>query len=77
MMNNLAQIAQLIRGRDPQQIVMDMVKNQKINDPNINQLITFAQSGDIDSLANLATTLFKQQGLDLNQELNSFISLMK
>lgn len=77
MMNNLAQIAQLIRGRDPQQIVMDMIKNQKINDPNINQLITFAQNGDMNSLANLATTLFKQQGLDLNQELNSFMSLMK
>lgn len=77
MMNNLAQIAQLIKGKDPQAIVMDMVKNQKINDPNISQLINFAQKGDNESLVNLATTLFKQQGLDLNQELNSFMSLMK
>lgn len=76
MMNNLKEIAQLVRGRDPQAIVMDMLKNQKINDPNINQLITFAQKGDNESLVNLATTLFKQQGLDLNQELNSFMSLM-
>lgn len=77
MMNNLAQIAQLVQGKDPQAVVMDMLKTQKINDPNINQLITFAQKGDNNSLVNLATTLFKQQGLDFNQEFNSFMSLMK
>lgn len=77
MMNNLAQIAQLVQGKDPQAVVMDMLKTQKINDPNINQLITFAQKGDNNSLVNLATTLFKQQGLDFNQEFNNFMSLMK
>lgn len=77
MMNNLTQIAQLMRGRDPQSIVMDMLKSQKITDPNISQLIQFAQSGDSNGLANLANTLFKQRGLDLNQELTSFMSLMK
>lgn len=77
MMNNLSQIAQLVRGRDPQSVVMDMVKNQKINDPNISQLIKYAQSGDTNNLVNLADTLFKQQGLDLNQEFQSFMSLMK
>lgn len=77
MMNNLSQIAQLVRGRDPQSVVMDMVKNQKINDPNISQLIRYAQSGDTNNLVNLADTLFKQQGLDLNQEFQSFMSLMK
>lgn len=77
MMNNLAQIAQLVRGRDPQSVVMDMVKNQKINDPNISQLIKYAQSGDTNNLVNLADALFKQQGLDLNQELNNFMSLIK
>ena len=60
MMNNLAQIAQLVRGRDPQSVVMDMIKNQKINDPNISQLIKYAQSGDTNNLVNLADALFKQ-----------------
>lgn len=77
MMNNLAQIAQLVKGKDPKAIVLDMMKNQKINNPNINQLIQFAQKGDNNSLVNLADTLFKQQGLDLNQELNNFMSLIK
>lgn len=77
MMNNLAQIAQLLRGRDPQAIVMDMLKQQKINDPNISRLIQLAQQGDNASLVNFADAFFKQRGLDLNQELNQFMSLMK
>ena len=77
MMNNLVQIAQLLKGKDPETIVMNMLKNQKINDPNISQLIQFAQKGDDESLLNLASTLFKQRGLDLNQELNQFMELIK
>lgn len=77
MMNNLAQIAQLLRGRDPQTIVMDMFKNQKITNPNISRLIQLAQNGDNITLVNFANELFRQKGLDLNQELESFMSLMK
>ena len=77
MMNNLAQIAQLLRGRDPQTIVMDMFKNQKITNPNISRLIQLAQKGDNTTLVNFANELFRQRGLDLNQELESFMSLMK
>lgn len=77
MMNNLAQIAQLLRGRDPQAIVMDMFKNQKITNPNVSRLIQLAQNGDNTTLVNFANELFRQKGLDLNQELNSFMSLMK
>lgn len=77
MMQNLAQIAQLMRGRDPEAVVMSMVQNSKINDPTITSLINFAQCGDANSVVNLATTLFAQQGLDLNQELSEFFNLMK
>lgn len=70
MTNNITQLAQLMKGKNPQTVVMDMVKNQQISDPNISQLITFAQKGDNTSLVNLAETLFKKQGLDLNQEFN-------
>lgn len=77
MMSNLAQIAQIMRGRDPQTVVMDMLMNQQINDPTIAQLVKFAQAGDENSFANFAETLFRQQGLDLNQELSEFMSLMR
>lgn len=77
MMQNLAQIAQLMRGRNPQEVVMNMITSQNINDPTISQLVQLAQQGDQASFENFAQTLFRQQGLDLNQELEAFMSLMK
>lgn len=77
MMENLAQIAQLMRGRNPQEVVMNMITSQHINDPTISQLVQLAQQGDQASFDNFAQALFRQQGLDLNQELEAFMSLMK
>ena len=77
MMQNLTQIAQLMKGRDPQAVALSMIQNSKITDPNINQLVSLAQKGDTESVLNLATNLFAQRGLDLKQELNSFMELMK
>lgn len=77
MMQNLAQIAQLMKGKNPQAVVMDMVKSQNISDPTITQLIDYAQKGDSNSIMNYANSLFAQRGLDLQSELNSFMELMK
>ena len=56
---------------------MQLIQNQKINDPNINQLIKFAQSNQTDDFVNLAQELFKQRGLDLNSEFQAFMKLIK
>lgn len=77
MMQNLAQIAQIVKGRDPQQMVLNMIKNNKNIDPRVNQMIQFAQTGDTNSLVNLASSMFAQRGLDFNQEFNSFLSMLK
>ena len=77
MMNNLQIIAQLMKGRNPQEVAMQLIQNQKINDPNINLLVKYAQSNQADDFANLAQELFKQRGLDLNQEFQSFMKLLK
>lgn len=74
---NLEMIAQLMKGRDPQEAAMQLIQSQKINDPNINQLVEFAKNNQTDNFVNLATQLFKQQGLDLNQEFTSFMKLIK
>ena len=76
-MNNLAQIAQIMRGRNPQEIVLNMIKTQQINDPTIKQLINFAQSGDTNSLVNLATSICSQRGLDFNKEFEAFMTMLK
>lgn len=75
--NQLSQIAQLMRDRNPQEVVMAMIKNSNINDPMVTQLVNFAQSGDTNSLVNLANNFFQQRGLNMDQEFNNFISLLK
>lgn len=77
MMNNLGAIVQLMRGRDPKEVAMQMIKNNNIQDPNLEQLVKFAEGGNEQDLVNLASDLFKQKGLDLNQEFSEFMKLMK
>ena len=78
-MMNLKQIAPLIaimKGKDPKQLVMQMAQNQKINNPVIEQLINYANTGDNANFEKLANDFFKQQGVDA-QEFQSFIDLIK
>lgn len=77
MTQNLNQLVQILRGRNPQQMVMSFVQSQKINDPNITQLIQFAQTGDMNSLVNLAQNICAQKGIDFNSEFQNFMSMMK
>lgn len=76
-MNNLAIIAQLMRGRDPKEVVMSAVKNGKINNPNVTALIQYAETGDSQQLVNLAQQIFQARGLNLDNEFNNFMSLLK
>lgn len=77
MMQNLSQLAQLVRGRNPQEFVMAMLQNNQIQDPRVKQMIQFAQSGNTNDLVNLASSMMAQKGLNLNQEYNSFMSMLK
>lgn len=65
------------KGGNAQQIAMSLINNNKNIDPVISQMISFAQKGDNNSLLNLATNYFQQQGMDINTEFNSFIELLK
>lgn len=77
MMQNLQQIAQLMKGRNAEEVALQMIKNSNINDPRISSLIKYAQSGDEQNLMNLASQIFSQYGLDLNNELSSFFQMLK
>lgn len=76
MNKELLQMAKMLKGKDPQQMVMQMVQNQQINDPVITQLISYAQTGDTNNLVNLATTMMAQKGMNLNEELQAFMELL-
>ena len=44
---NPMQLMGLLKGKNPQEMAMSMIKNSNINDPMINQLLQCAQNGDI------------------------------
>ena len=71
------QLMGLLKGKNPQEMAMSMIKNSNINDPMINQLLQLAQSGDINSMNKIAENFFKGQGLDFNNEFNNFMSMLK
>ena len=72
----LAPMIALMKGKDPKQMVMQMVQSQRINNPVIEQLINYANTGDQQNFENLANNFFKQQGINA-EEFQSFINLMK
>lgn len=74
---NPMQLMGLLKGKNPQEMAMSMIKNSNINDPMINQLLQYAQSGDINSMNKIAENFFKGQGLDFNNEFNNFMSMLK
>ena len=74
---NPMQLMGLLKGKNPQEMAMSMIKNSNINDPMINQLFQLAQSGDINSMNKIAENFFKGQGLDFNNEFNNFMSMLK
>ena len=74
---NPMQLIGLLKGKNPQEMTMSMIKNSNINDPMINQLLQLAQSGDINSMNKIAENFFKGQGLDFNNEFNNFMSMLK
>ena len=74
---NPMQLMGLLKGKNPQEMAMSMIKNSNINDPMINQLLQCAQSGGINSMNKIAENFFKGQGLDFNNEFNNFMSMLK
>lgn len=77
MTQEFAQIAQLLKGRNPQEIVMSAMRNNNITDPTIVQMIEYAQSGNTNQVFNLAQDFFSKRGMNLNNEFASFMSLLK
>lgn len=77
MNQKLAVVAQLMKGRDPKEIVLQQVKNNNITDPTILQLIEFAESGKEEDLYKLAQGYLQRGGIDLNSEFTDFMKLLK
>ena len=76
MMNPMEMIS-LLKGRNPEELVMSMIKNNNINDSTINELIGYAKNGDNENLTKLAESIFQKQGKDFMTEYNNFMAMLK
>lgn len=69
-MINPMHIMQMIRGGNPQQAIMSMMRQQAGDNPVLNNAINMAEKGDIDGLKNLAHNLGKENGIDVDSKFN-------
>ena len=67
---NPMQLIQMIKGgKNPQQLLMNILQQQGQNNPIINNAINMAQNGNSSGLEMLARNLAAQRGLDFDKEL--------
>lgn len=67
---NPMQLIQMIKGgKNPQQLLMNILQQQGQNNPIINNAISMAQKGNVSGLEALARNLAAQRGLDFDKEL--------
>ena len=69
------QLIQLIKGgRNPQQLIMNILKQNGNNNPILNNAINMAQNGNVSGLEMVARNLAAQKGLDFDREFANFKS---
>lgn len=74
-MGRMAKIAKLVKNGNPQEIAMEMAKNS--NNPLMQQLVQFAQEGKQDKIEEFGRNYCKEHGINFDEEINIFQSLLK
>ena len=70
---NPMQLIQLLRqGNNPQQLVMNIIKQRGANNPILNNALQLAQQGNTGALEQIARNLSQQRGLDYDTEIANF-----
>lgn len=70
---NPMQLIQLIKGgQNPQQLVMNILRQQSQNNPILNNAMNLAQGGNTSALQQLARNLAAQRGLDFDKQFTNF-----
>ena len=76
-MNNIFLMLQMLKSKNPEELVMNMVKSNNITDPNINSLIQYAKEGKNEEFVNLAQKMFQSHGKDFNTEYQNLMNQLK
>jgi len=74
---NILQLIQLVKNNpNPPAFVMQMLQAQSGNNPLFANLLNLAQNGNTAGLEDFARNVFKEKGLDFNQEFNSLKQML-
>ena len=75
---NPIQLIQLIKGgRNPQQLIMNILQQQGNNNPILQNATKLAQNGNTSALEMIARNLAQQRGIDFDTEFANFKSHLK
>lgn len=66
-MMNPVQFVKMMRGGNPQKVVMDMMRDQAGNNPVMRNAMQMAENGDSEGIEKLARNLCKEQGIDADE----------
>lgn len=70
---NPIQLIQMIKGgKNPQQLVMNILQQQGQNNPVLSNAMNLAQNGNASALEVLARNLAAQRGIDFDKEFENF-----
>ena len=73
-MRNPVQFVKMMRGGNPQKVVMDMMREQAGNNPVMRNAMQMAEKGDSEGIEKLARNLCKEQGIDADEMVNKIKS---
>ena len=73
-MMNPVQFVKMMRGGNPQKVVMDMMREQAGNNPVMRNAMQMAEKGDSEGIEKLARNLCKEQRIDADEMVNKIKS---
>lgn len=75
---NPMQLLQLIKGgRNPQEVVMNVLRQQGNTNPIIQNAAGLAKNGNVSALEMIARNLAQQKGLDFDTEFTNFKNYLR
>ena len=69
-MNQFIQL--LFQQQNPQQFMLNMMRNEAGTNPLLQNIISLAEQGKTEEIENIARNMFKEKGLDFDKEFNNF-----
>lgn len=70
---NLMNFFQMLKGGNPQQMVMKMMNNpQMANNPIAKNMFNMAKNGDLQGIEEMGRNIAKERGIDFDKAFNDF-----